>query len=156
MVSSLHHVEAIKQLKYTYLRSLDLNRWNDLSECLTEDVVCWYDSGRHKREGRVAVLDFLQSTSLAKPDSSSLHLVSHPVITIRSDGYATGTWALSDTVINCSRRTVLRGAAYYRDEYVQTENGWRIRSTGYDRLYEIRGLLGPGDRIGQGRNWSDE
>lgn len=141
IVSRLYQIEAIKQLKYTYLRSLDLNRWDDLAECLAEDVVCWYDSGRHKREGRVAVLEFLQGSSLAKPDNSSLHLVSHPVITIESDDRAVGTWALSDTVIDRSKQTVLRGAAYYRDEYVRTNDGWRIGSTGYDRLYELRDPL---------------
>lgn len=80
-------------------------------------------------------------TSLAKADSSSLHLVSHPVITIESDDRAVGSWALSDTVIDRSKQTVLRGAAYYRDEYVRTDDGWRIRSTGYDRLYELRDPL---------------
>ncbi|MGN5236437.1 MULTISPECIES: nuclear transport factor 2 family protein [unclassified Rhodococcus (in: high G+C Gram-positive bacteria)] len=141
MVSRLNDIEEIKQLKYTYMRTVDLNRWDDLAECLADDVVCWYDSGRHKHEGKAAVLDFLQNTSLAKPDSSSLHLVSHPVITIESDDRAVATWALSDTVVDRSKKTVLRGAAYYRDEYVRTDEGWRILSTGYDRLYELRDAL---------------
>jgi hypothetical protein len=31
---------------------------------------------------------------------------------------------------------MLIGAAFYRDRYRCTEDGWRISSTGYDRTYE--------------------
>lgn len=141
MVSRLNEIEAIKQLKFTYLRALDLNRWDLLAECLTEDVSCWYDSGNYKREGRSEVLEFLRGTSLARPENSSLHLASHPVITLQSPTRASGTWALSDTVIDRTKQTLLRGAAYYEDEYAKVGGHWKIRSTGYDRLYELRDPL---------------
>ena len=31
---------------------------------------------------------------------------------------------------------MLIGAAFYRDEYRRTEDGWKISVTGYDRTYD--------------------
>jgi hypothetical protein len=49
---------------------------------------------------------------------------------------ATGRWALDDTVIITEHRAVLRGAAFYEDEYVRDGEVWRIQHTGYERIYE--------------------
>ena len=35
-----------------------------------------------------------------------------------------------------SFRFCLEGAAIYDDEYVRTEDGWRMSHTGYERVYE--------------------
>jgi hypothetical protein len=32
---------------------------------------------------------------------------------------------------------MLIGAAFYRDRYRRTADGWRISATGYDRTYEV-------------------
>jgi hypothetical protein len=32
---------------------------------------------------------------------------------------------------------MLIGAAFYRDQYRRTPDGWRISATGYDRTYEV-------------------
>ena len=31
---------------------------------------------------------------------------------------------------------MLIGAAFYRDQYRRTDDGWKISATGYDRTYE--------------------
>lgn len=49
---------------------------------------------------------------------------------------ATATWALDDIVIDTASSITLRGAAFYRDEYVKTSAGWKIQHTGYQRVYE--------------------
>ena len=50
--------------------------------------------------------------------------------------HARGTWALEDTVIHTQHDFTLRGAAFYRDEYVKSDGEWRIQHTGYERIYE--------------------
>jgi hypothetical protein len=61
--------------------------------------------------------------------------VTHPEITV--DGYeASGTWYLQDRVIVADFNFMLIGAAFYRDRYRRTDDGWKISSTGYDRTYE--------------------
>ena len=49
---------------------------------------------------------------------------------------ATGIWALEDTVIDLQFHITLRGAAFYRDEYVKTGGRWQIKHTGYERTFE--------------------
>jgi hypothetical protein len=39
-------------------------------------------------------------------------------------------------VIDAERNTMLRGAAFYRDEYVKRGGEWKIASTGYERTFE--------------------
>ena len=38
-------IEAIKQLKYKYVRCVDCKMWDDLAECFTEDAVTNYAAG---------------------------------------------------------------------------------------------------------------
>ena len=83
--------------------------------------------------GREAVVDFMR-TSLV-PAIITVHHVHHPEITVDAD-HATGTWYLQDTVLITEQRMMLRGAAFYDDEYVRTDAGWRIARTGYTRSYE--------------------
>jgi len=44
-MADLQEIEAIKRLKYRYCRSLDLKRWDDLEQCLTEDCRSAYGDG---------------------------------------------------------------------------------------------------------------
>jgi len=66
---------------------------------------------------------------------------------INGDGTATGIWKLEDQVIIGEHDLTLRGAAFYYDEYVKTDAGWRIKTTGYRRIFEemrLAGLADPG------------
>ncbi|HJP66700.1 MAG TPA: nuclear transport factor 2 family protein, partial [Actinomycetota bacterium] len=49
---------------------------------------------------------------------------------------ATGIWALEDVVISLDHQVTIRGAAFYRDEYVKIDGSWRIKHTGYERVFE--------------------
>ncbi|MDX1385028.1 MAG: hypothetical protein R3190_15345, partial [Thermoanaerobaculia bacterium] len=55
---------------------------------------------------------------------------------LAGDGTATGVWALEDVVIETRFEITIRGAAFYRDEYVKQGADWRIQHTGYKRTYE--------------------
>lgn len=131
----LHALEAIKRLKYKYLRCLDQKRWEELAECFTEDARSSYGGGRYEFLGREAILEFLRR-AMGAPSFLSSHRVHHPEIDFTGPATATGTWALEDTVIETRAGITIRGAAFYTDEYVKQGDAWKIRFTGYKRTYE--------------------
>jgi bile-acid 7alpha-dehydratase len=127
--------EAIKRLKYKYLRCLDQKLWEEMVECFTADAVAEYSGGKYSYQGRDAILDFLRRSMGAETFLSS-HRCHHPEIELTSPSAATATWALEDVVIEQKWGITIRGAAFYRDEYVKEAGSWRIRRTGYKRTYE--------------------
>lgn len=131
----LVEIEAIKQLKYKYMRCLDQKRWDELAECFVPDATAAYSGGKYSYEGRDAILDFLRG-SMGADSFHSAHHVHHPEIRFDSPTAATGTWALQDTVIETRFDIIIRGAAFYEDAYVKDGDAWRIRHTGYKRVYE--------------------
>ena len=147
-MSNLDDVRAIEQLKYRYTRCLDLKLWDDFAATLTDDVAASY--GSLEFTGRDAVVEFMR-TSLV-PAIITVHHVHHPEITVDADR-ALGTWYLQDTVLITEQRTLLRGAAFYDDEYVRTDAGWRIARTGYTRSYESMETLPQSWRLTANR-WS--
>lgn len=128
-------IEAIRQLKYRYLRGLDQKLWDDIAECLTPDAEASYGGGAYSFSGRDAILTFLRD-SMGSEGFLSSHRCSHPEIRLVGDGSATGTWALDDTVLHMDFGVVIRGAAFYEDEYVKRDGEWRISRTGYRRTFE--------------------
>lgn len=135
MPIDLHELEAVKRLKYKYLRCLDQKRWDEIATCFTADATCSYGGGKYAFSGRDAIVDFLRK-AMGAPSFLSSHRVHHPEIEFTSDTTATGIWALEDVVIETRAQLTIRGAAFYRDEYVKQDGVWLIRSTGYERTYE--------------------
>ncbi|ACY98301.1 MULTISPECIES: nuclear transport factor 2 family protein [Thermomonospora] len=131
-------LEEIRRAKYRYLRCLDLKRWEEFADALTEDAVARYDTpvlGEPLQlSGRQAIVAYMRDN--LGPGTITTHLVSHPEIEIDGDR-AEGTWCLEDTVILPRYRLMIRGAAYYTDTYRRCPDGrWRISSTGHERTYE--------------------
>jgi hypothetical protein len=125
-------IESIKQLKYRYLRTLDLKQWDEFTDCFVPEAT-----------GDYAGLLFADRDSLVGYMREnlgealiSMHHAHHPEITIDGDE-ATGLWYLEDKVIVPELDFVLEGAAFYTDRYVRTGDGWRIAHTGYRRTYEM-------------------
>lgn len=125
-------VTEIKQLKYRYLRCVDMHLWDELAETLAEDVTASYGA-RLSFDSRDAVVAGLaeQMTS----DVITEHRVSHPEIEVDGDT-ATGRWYLQDRVIVPAFSTMIFGAAFYADEYRRVDGRWVISRTGYTRTYE--------------------
>jgi hypothetical protein len=63
------------------------------------------------------------------------HKVHQPEIAVDGDT-ASATWALDDVVVHLDRNITIRGAAFYHDTYVKQDGEWRIKHTGYERVYE--------------------
>jgi bile-acid 7alpha-dehydratase len=129
-------IEAIKRLKYKYLRCLDSKLRDELAECFTEDATTSYSSGKYSFQGRETIMQFLREG--LGPTMISMHHGHHPEIEITSDTTARGIWALEDYLIITQANTGLRGAAFYRDEYVKVNGEWKIKSTGYGRIFQER------------------
>ncbi|MEM7434350.1 MAG: nuclear transport factor 2 family protein [Myxococcota bacterium] len=129
-------LESIKRLKYRYQRCLDTKQWDELRDCFTEDATAAYSSGKFSFVGRDAILEFL-SGAMGADSFHSSHQVSQPEIDLVDANTAVGKWCLTDHVIDTKFDIVIRGAAFYQDEYRLCEDGaWRISKTGYVRTYE--------------------
>jgi hypothetical protein len=129
-------VDAIQQVKYRYLRAMDTKHWDEFAETMTEDIVGAYGSSLGKElhfDNRKDLVEYLSSAM--GPGVVTEHRVTHPEITVDGDT-ASGIWYLQDRVIVAEFDFMLIGAAFYRDSYRRTPDGWRISATGYDRTYE--------------------
>ncbi len=131
-------LEEIRQLKYRYLRCVDLKLWDEIAEVFTADATAEYGThavrGQLSLHGRDEIVGYLRAN--LGPDITTVHLCGQPEITINGDT-ARGTWSFEDTVIATTHRVWIRGAAFYQDSYERGADGrWRISHTGYRRIYE--------------------
>lgn len=131
----LVEIEAIKRLKYRYIRCLDQKLWDEIGGCFTDDAVAAYSGGAYSFDGRDAIVEFLRRSMGAETFHSS-HRVHQPEIDLTGPDTATGVWALEDTVIETQWQITIRGAAFYTDDYVKQDGRWLIRRTGYRRTFE--------------------
>jgi hypothetical protein len=126
-------IDEICQLKYRYLRCLDLKRWDELSGCFTDDATASYSGGQYEFAGRDEIMEFLVES--LGPKFVTMHQCHHPEIVVDGDR-ATGRWALQDTVLMTEYKLILQGAAFYEDRYLWADGAWRIAHTGYVRTFE--------------------
>jgi len=143
-MQELREIEAIKALKYKYMRCIDRKLWDEMRECFTSDATTAYSGGKYAFEGIEAIMKFMVE-SMDRGSFLSSHRVGHPEIALVSETEATGTWALDDLVIDTKHEITIQGAAFYHDRYVKQDGAWKIRHTGYERTFEQMG-----SRKGQG------
>jgi uncharacterized protein (TIGR02246 family) len=125
-------VEAIKQLKARYFRTLDTKDWAGMRQVFTDGVVMdTTDSGGGVVTGADAFLAFLQET-LA--DAVTVHHGHMPEIHLTSPSTATGIWALQDVIV-WPDGTRLYGYGHYHETYALEGGEWRIASSTLTRLH---------------------
>lgn len=136
MSAWLEEVERIKQLKYAYSRAIDTCDIATLRALFTEDADIDYRGGSYhfQMAGRENILGALESAFHARFVGS--HTVHMPVIELKDDGTAEGLWTLLDYAHDLDSGKTTVGAAHYRDRYVKQDGSWRIRHSGYVRVYE--------------------
>lgn len=155
-MSDFESVDAIKRVKYRYLRALDTRKWDAFAATLTDDIVAEYGASvgkEHRFTDRGSLLDYMRSA--LRPNVISEHRVTNPEITLEGPDTASGIWYLQDRVIVADHNFMLIGAAFYHDRYRRTADGWKIAATGYQRTYEatmsLVGITGfevtPGDAL---------
>jgi hypothetical protein len=131
----LEEIEAIRQLKYRYFRLLDTKRFIELGQLLTDDATSAYQSGEHSYEGRDAIVAFLEE-SLGNADIVTMHNGHHPEIELTGPTSATGVWYLEDRVVVRAMDYEIVGTLLYDDRYVKIDGEWKIKHTGYERIFE--------------------
>ena len=130
-------LEAIRQLKARYFRTMDTKDWDGMRQVFTDDVVIdTTESGGDVVGGADAFIAFLQE---AIGDAVTVHQGHMPEIELTSATTATGIWALHDIVIWPSGIR-LDGYGHYHETYEKgagdtSDDGWRIRSSKLTRLH---------------------
>ncbi len=133
-------IEAIKQLKARYFRTMDTKDWDGMRAVFTDDVVMdTTESGGGVVTGADDFMAFLRET-LA--DVVTVHHGHMPEITLTSATTATGVWAMEDR-LRWPDGTTLHGFGHYHDTYEQSSGTWRIASSKLTRLHMDFGVAEP-------------
>lgn len=124
-------IQEIQALKARYARLVDTKQWDAWRELLTEDFRLEGDAGVH--EGREVVVKMVSS---ALADATTVHHVMAPEITIIGPDTATGIWGYEDLVVleRAGTTVTVHGHGHYHEEYVRTDEGWKVRSSTAKRL----------------------
>jgi uncharacterized protein (TIGR02246 family) len=127
----IEDIEAIKQLKARYCRTMDTKDWRAYRELFTDDVtIDTTDSGGSVITGADEFRDFLVPT-LA--DVVTVHHCHTPEIEVTSPDAAAGIWAMED-MLWFTDGTELHGYGHYHETYRRADGGWRIASSWLTRL----------------------
>ncbi len=135
-LQQLSDLEEIRQLKARYFRCIDTGAEGELATLFTEDVTIDLRGGGYRLQvrGRDEMVDFIGSSF--NSDVVAMHHGHTPEIELTGADDARGTWYLQDRFINPVRGTDTAGASLYRDTYRRTDDGWKIASSEYERVFE--------------------
>jgi hypothetical protein len=124
-------LEALKQLKARYCRTMDTKDWAGMRKVFTDNVIVdSSDSGGNVMTGADEFLAFLQG---AIGDAVTVHHCHTPEIELTSPTTASGVWAMED-MLRWPNGTELHGYGHYHEVYEKREGVWRIASTRLTRL----------------------
>jgi uncharacterized protein (TIGR02246 family) len=135
-------IEAIKQLKARYFRTMDTKDWAGMRQVFTDDVVMdTTESGGGVVTGGDAFIEFLSRTLAG---TVTVHHGHMPEIELTSPTTATGIWALHDA-ITWPDGTQLQGDGHYHESYELVDGAWRIKTSTLTRLrMDVTGPAGNG------------
>jgi uncharacterized protein (TIGR02246 family) len=125
-------IEAIRQLKARYFRTLDTRDWARYRRVFTDDVVV--DTTGSGGECITGADAFLQYLGTALEGATTVHQGHMPEITLTSETTAAGVWALHDIVI-WPNGVRLEGFGHYHETYVKQDDDWLIASSRLTRLH---------------------
>ena len=124
-------IEAIKQLKARYFRTMDTKDWAAMRHVFTDDVVVdTTESGGDIVTGADDFLAFLQETL---GDVVTVHQGHMPEIDVTSPTTASGVWALEDA-LKWPNGMELHGYGHYHETYEKVDGAWRIKTLKLTRL----------------------
>ena len=132
-------IEAIKQLKARYFRSVDTFDLEGWLDCFTEDCQLLFDAEVRRRDGpepptfgfngKQDLIDYWNSNSNRV---ESVHHGHMPEIGILSQYEAIGIWAMEDIVEFTD--SLLHGFGHYHETYRKVDGVWRIATLHLTRL----------------------
>jgi uncharacterized protein (TIGR02246 family) len=125
-------LEAIRQLKARYFRTMDTKDWAAMRQVFTDDVtVDTSEAGGSAVSGADEFMTFLQEVLRGAVTAHQGHT---PEIELTSSTTATGIWALNDLVI-WPDGTRLVGYGHYHETYEKVGEAWKIKSSTLTRLH---------------------
>ena len=128
----MDNVEAIKQLKARYFRTMDTKDWREMRKVFTDDaVVDTSASGGGVVSGADEFMAFLEPVLR---EAITVHHGHMPEIEITSPVTAIGIWALQDFIV-WPDGTQLQGYGHYHETYAKVDGEWRIKSSTLTRLH---------------------
>ncbi len=124
-------LEAIKQLKARYCRTMDTKDWAGMREVFADDVeVDTTASGGGVVRGADEFVSFLRETL---DEVVTVHHCHMPEVTLTSPTTATGVWAMEDH-LRWPGGMELHGFGHYHESYARIDGRWRIARTELTRL----------------------
>ena len=123
-------LEAIRQLKARYCRTMDTKDWAAMRQVFTDDVEVDTTPDGGLTNGADVFLGFLQEVL---GEVITVHHCHTPEIELTSATTATGIWAMED-MLRWPNGMELHGYGHYHEEYVQQDGAWRIAKLRLTRL----------------------
>lgn len=121
----LESVEAIKQLKYRYLRACDSKDPATIRACYAQGDI-EIDFGRVGRfRGRDELVEAFTHMACS-PHIVEMHHAHNPEIVLHDKRNASGYWGLHYFLINTRDNATTQLGGYYRDRYRLVDESWRI------------------------------
>ena len=124
-------IEAIKQLKARYCRTMDTKDWAAMREVFADDVTM--DTTESGGDVVTGADDFMTFLRAQIADVVTVHQCHTPEIELLSPTAATGIWAMED-MLRWPDGTELHGYGHYHETYEQHDGAWRIASCTLTRL----------------------
>ena len=125
-------IEAIRQLKARYFRSMDTKDWAAMRQVFTDDVIIdtTQDAGGEAIQGGDVFMTFLEGVI---GDVITVHHGHMPEITVTSPTTANGIWSMED-MLRWPDGTEMHGYGHYRETYEKVDGEWRIKTLTLTRL----------------------
>jgi uncharacterized protein (TIGR02246 family) len=124
-------VEAIKQLKARYFRTMDTKDWAAMREVFADDVVM--DTTSSGGGVVTGADDFMAFLRQAIGEVVTVHHGHMPEIELTTSTTATGVWAMED-MLRWPDGTELHGYGHYVETYAKIDGTWRITTSTLTRL----------------------
>jgi len=124
-------IEAIKQLKARYFRTMDMKDWAGMREVFADDVTMdTTSSGGGVITGADEFMAFLSETLAGVVTVHHGHM---PEIEVDSPTTASGVWSMED-MLRWPDGSELHGYGHYHETYEKQDGAWRIASSTLTRL----------------------
>ena len=124
-------VEAIRQLKARYFRTMDTKDWAGMRQVFADDVVMdTSSSGGGLITGADEFMAFLEPTL---QDVVTVHHGHMPEIELTSPTTATGIWSMED-MLRWPDGSEMHGYGHYLETYEKVDGEWRIATSTLTRL----------------------
>lgn len=124
-------IEAIKQLKARYFRTMDTKDWAGMRQVFADDLtIDTTASGGNVVTGADEFMVFLRK---AIGDVVTVHHGHTPEIELTSPTTATGLWAMED-MLRWPDGRELHGYGHYQEIYQKVDGKWRIKRSALTRL----------------------